>query len=35
VARVSERIGRACSGRIACGKRISRRRVDAVLCHGT
>jgi hypothetical protein len=34
-ARVSERIGRACSGRIPSGKRISRRRLAGVFCHGT
>ena len=34
-ARVSERIGRACWGGTRAGKRISRRRVDGILCHGT
>jgi hypothetical protein len=34
VARVSERIGRACCGGIPSGKRISRRRVNGVLCQG-
>jgi len=35
VARVSERIGRACCGDIPSGRRISRRRVDRVLCQET
>ena len=35
VVRVSERIGRACCGGVPSGKRISRRRVDGVLCQGT
>ena len=35
VALVSERIGRACCGGIPSGRRISRRRVDSVLSHGT
>jgi len=32
VARVSERIGRACLGDVPSGRRISRRRVDIVFC---
>ena len=35
VARVSDRMGRACCGGSPTGARISRRRVDGVLCHGT
>jgi hypothetical protein len=35
VARVSERIGRACCGGVPSGRRISRRRVDGVVCRGT
>jgi hypothetical protein len=35
VARVSERIGRACCGGVPSGRRISRRRVDGVVCQGT
>ena len=35
VARVSERIGRVCCDGIPSGRRISRRRVDEVLCQGT
>jgi hypothetical protein len=35
IARVSERIGRACRGGIPSGRRNSRRRVDGVLCQGT
>ena len=35
LARVSERIGRACSGRIPSGRRIPRRRVAGVFRHGT
>ena len=32
LARVSERIGRTCSGRIPSGRRISRRRLAGVFC---
>ena len=35
VARVSDRIGRACCGVSPTGARTSRRRVNGVLCHGT
>jgi len=35
LARVSERIGRACSGRIPSGRRISRRRLAGVFRQGT
>jgi hypothetical protein len=35
VARVSDRIGRACCGGIASGARIPRRRVDVIFFHGT
>ena len=35
LARVSERIGRACSGRIPSGRRISRRRLADVFCQDT
>jgi hypothetical protein len=35
LARVSERIGRACSGRIPSGRRISRRRLAGIFRQGT